>query len=229
MPATTTTAAVVPSDEQTSALTEEAAQVQVTPPPKLRRRPLQALLAVTLIIVGALLAVWVWTAATENVPVVAVREGVMRGEQIAAADLMVVQINPDPALRTVPGAQLESFVGQRAARDLSAGTLLSPEAVTDEVVPGAGRSVVGLALGPGLLPGEPLAVGDAVRVIGTVGQGNPADLEEQVAFRAEVAGVSVSETGQAMVSVLVAEGQAGEVAKWAAAGRVALVLDSREG
>lgn len=227
----TTTRAAAPPGGQTPEVKGDAAQsqAQVTPPPNLRRRPLQALLAVTLVITGAVLAVWAWTATTENVPVVAVREGVMRGEQITAADLMVVQINPDPALRTVPGGQLETFVGQRTARDLSTGTLLSPEAVADEVVPGTGRSVVGLALDPGSLPGEPLAVGDAVRVVGTVGQGDPAELEEEITFPAEVAGVSVSETGQAVVSVVVDEDQAGEAAKWAAAGRVALVLDSREG
>lgn len=224
MTATTTS---VPQG-QSPTETQEDTSGQVTAPPKLRRRPVQALLALALVIAGALLAVWAWTAATDNVPVVALRETVPRGEQIAAEDLMVVQVNPDPALRTVAGDQLESFVGQRAGLDLSAGTLLSPEAVTDEVVPAAGRSVVGLALAPGSLPGEPLQVGDRVRVVGTAGQGDPATLSDPVEIAAEVAGVSLSATGQAIVSVVVDEARAGEVATWAAAGRVALVLDSSE-
>lgn len=224
MTATTTSA----PHGQSPAETQDVGAGQVTPPPKLRRRPVQALLAVALVIAGALLAVWAWTAATDNVPVVALRDTVPRGGQITTEDLMVVQVNPDPALRTVPGDQLESFVGQRAGLDLSAGTLLTPEAVTEEVVPAAGRSVVGLALAPGSLPGEPLQVGDRVRVVGTAGQGDPAELSDPVEIPAEVADVSVSETGQAVVSVVVAEGQAGEVATWAAAGRVALVLDSSE-
>lgn len=200
----------------------------VMAPPKLRRRPVQALLALALVIAGALLAVWAWTASTDSVPVVALRETVPRGEQIAAEDLMVVQVNPDPALRIVPGDQLDSFVGQRAGLDLSAGTLLSPDAVTDEIVPAADSSVVGLALAPGSLPGEPLQVGDRVRVIGTAGQGDPAELPDPVEISAEVANVGPSETGQAIVSVIVDEARAGQVATWAAAGRVALVLDSSE-
>ena len=141
---------------------------------------------------------------------------------------MVVQVNPDPALRTVPGDRLASFVGQRAGLDLSAGTLLSPDAVAEEVIPGAGQSVVGLALLPGSLPGEPLQVGDRVRVVLTAGQGDPAAMSDPVEIPAEVAGVSVSETGQAIVSVVLDEARAGEAATWAAAGRVAVVLDSSE-
>ncbi|WP_237768060.1 SAF domain-containing protein [Serinicoccus sp. CNJ-927] len=200
----------------------------MTAPPKLRRRPIQVLLALALVIAGALLAVWAWSAATDNVSVVALRETVPRGSQIGAEDLMVVQVNSDPALRTVPGDQLESFVGQRAGLDLSAGTLLSPDVVVEEVVPGAGQSVVGLALAPGSLPGEPLQVGDRVRVVGTAGQGDPAQVSDPVEIPAEVANFSVSETGQVILSVVLDETRAGEAATWAAAGRVAVILDSSE-
>jgi hypothetical protein len=178
------------------------------------------------------LAVWVYLSNTDSVSAVAVRDTVMRGETITAADLMSVQVTPDPALQVVPGAALESFVGHRAARDLSAGTLLTREAITEQVVPGQGQSVVGLALTAELMPGEPLQVGDRVRVVATPGQaGDPATFESaDTLFPAEVVDVATSvESAQTVVSVLVPEGDAAQIAQWASAGRAALVLDSREG
>ncbi|AXH96023.1 hypothetical protein DV701_07685 [Ornithinimicrobium avium] len=201
-------------------------------PPKLRRRPLLALVGLGLVVTGALLAVWVYLSNTDATSAVAVRDTVMRGETITAADLMTVQVTPDPALQLVPAGDLDSFVGQRAARDLSAGALLTPDAAAAQVVPGAGESVVGLALTSGLMPGEPLMVGDRVRVVGTPGQaGDPAAFESaDTVFAAEVVGVTASlESPQTVVSVLVPEQDAAQIAQWASAGRAALVLDSREG
>jgi hypothetical protein len=209
-----------------------AGPAAVAAPPKLRRRPLLALAGLGLVVMGALLAVWVYLSSTDATSAVAVRETVMRGETITAADLMTVQVTPDPALQLVPAGDLDSFVGQRAARDLSAGTLLSPDAAAGQVVPAAGESVVGLALTPALMPGEPLMVGDRVRVVATPGQaGDPAAFDSaDTVFGAEVVGVAGSaETGQTVVSVLVPQQDAPQIAQWASAGRAALVLDSREG
>jgi hypothetical protein len=204
----------------------------VATPPKLRRRPLLALAGLGLVVMGALLAVWVYLSNTDATSAVAVRDTVMRGKTITASDLMTVQVSPDPALQIVPAADLDTFVGQRAARDLSAGALLTPDAVAEQVVPGTGESVVGLALTAELMPGEPLLVGDRVRVVATPGQaGDPATFEAaDTVFRAEVVGVAVSvESAQTVVSVLAPEQDAAQIAQWASAGRAALVLDSREG
>lgn len=204
----------------------------VAAPPKLRRRPLLALAGLGLVVTGALLAVWVYLSNTELVSAVAVRDTVMRGETITAADLMSVQVTPDPVLQVVPGAEVASFVGQRAARDLSAGTLLTREATAEQVVPGTGQSVVGVALTAQLMPGDPLQVGDRVRVVATPGQaGDPATFESaNTLFPGEVVGVAASvESAQTVVSVLVPEGDAAQIAQWASAGRAAVVLDSREG
>lgn len=219
-----------PPSPDTAASTREHAAVAA--PPKLRRRPLLALAGLALVVLGALLAVWVYLSSTDSVSAVAVRDTVMRGETITAADLMSVQVTPDPALQVVPATELNSFVGQRAARDLSAGTLLTPGATTGQVVPGVGQSVVGLALTVELMPGEPLQVGDRVRVVATPGQaGDPATFESAgTVFAAEVVAVTTSiESARTVVSVLVPEGDAAQVARWASTGRAALVLDSREG
>ncbi|WP_238154418.1 SAF domain-containing protein [Ornithinimicrobium sufpigmenti] len=204
----------------------------VPAPPKLRRRPVMALAGLGLVVMGALLVVWVYLSSTDTTSAVAVRDTVMRGETITAADLMTVQVTADPALQIVPAADLDAFIGQRAARDLSAGTLLTPAAAVQEVLPGAGESVVGLALTAELMPGEPLVVGDRVRVVATPGQaGDPATFESaDTVFPANVVGVSASvESARTVVSVLVAEQDAAQIARWASTGRAALVLDSREG
>ncbi|WP_122263700.1 hypothetical protein [Ornithinimicrobium cerasi] len=91
---------------------------------------------------------------------------------------------------------------------------------------------MGLALTSGLMPGEPLMVGDRVRVVATPGQaGDPAAFESaDTVFGAEVVGVTASvESPHTVVSVLVPEQNAAQIAQWASAGRAALVLDSREG
>ncbi|SOC51228.1 SAF domain-containing protein [Ornithinimicrobium cerasi] len=209
-----------------------AGPATVAAPPKLRRRPLLALAGLGLVVMGALVAVWVYLSNTETTSAVAVRDTVMRGETVTAADLMTVQVTPDPALQLVPAGDLDSFVGQRAARDLSAGALLTPDGAAEQVVPGADESVVGLALTSGLMPGEPLMVGDRVRVVATPGQaGDPAAFESaDTVFGAEVVGVAASvESPHTVVSVLVPEQDAAQIAQWASAGRAALVLDSREG
>lgn len=210
----------------------QAETVPVAAPPKLRRRPLLALAGLGLVVMGSLLAVWVYLSNTDAISAVAARDTVMRGEMITAADLMTVQVTADPALQLVPAVDLDSYVGQRAARDLSAGALLTPDAASDQLVPSAGESVVGLALTPALMPGEPLMVGDRVRVVATPGQaGDPATFESaDIVFAAEVVRVTASgESAQTVVSVLVPEQDAARVAQWASAGRAALVLDSRVG
>lgn len=205
----------------------------VPPPPKLRRRPLVALTGLALVVLGALGAAWVYLATSQTSEVLVMRSTVMRGEVIGPEDLAVAQVGADPAVQVVPGDQLGQMVGKRAALDLAAGSLLSTAAVTEVLVPAGGQSVVGVALTPALMPGEPLLPGDSVRVVMTSGgQNDPAELDGTVLAQAEVVSVttpSLEMGGQgAVVSLLVAEGQAPTVAQYAASSRVALVLDSRE-
>jgi hypothetical protein len=101
--------------------------------------------------------------------------------------------------------------------------------VTDAVGPATGESIVGIALGIGQLPAEPLRPGDRVRLVLTpVAQGEVTT--SQVAIDALVQGVtSPAADGQTVVVDLVVPApRAPEVAALAGTGRVALVLDSRE-
>jgi len=125
---------------------------------------------------GALLAGFAWTATSTTQSVLAVRTAVERGGVIAQDDVMTVQVSADPALAPVPASQASAVVGQRAATDLAAGTLLTREQVSDTVLPAAGMSIVGVGLPSAQMPGEPLLVGDRVRVVATPGAARSTDV-----------------------------------------------------
>jgi hypothetical protein len=198
------------------------------PPPKLRRRPALVAAAVAAICLGGLLGAWAWTSTTSTQEVLVARTEIPRGAVIEAGDLARARVNPDPALNPVPASRLEELVGQRAALDIAAGTLLTPATVDDQVVPEDGTSVVGVALLPGQAPGLDLQAGDRVRVVLTPGVDG--ELVDSPAFTvAEVAAVRhIPETGQTVVDVLVPAAEATVLAARVATGNVALVLDSRE-
>ncbi len=196
---------------------------------KLRRRPVYIIASVAALLLGALAGVWLWTSATSTVEVVVARTTVHRGSVITAADIAVVRVNVDPTVVTVPASQASSLVGKRAALDIATGGLLTPADVATTLVPGKGMTVVGLALGKGMLPAIPMQAGDLVRVVQTPGSQGQVSDGVPVTIPATVVGVSQSADGQAMlVDLLVSSDQAPDLASRAATGKVAVVLDSRE-
>lgn len=204
-------------------------QAAVTPAPKLRRRPVLVAASLAAVILGALLGAWAWSSSSNTHEVVALRQTITRGETIRQSDLMTVQVGLDPALKTIPGDRMRSLVGQRAAMDMAAGSLITAENVTKAVLPAEGMSVVGVALPPSLMPGETLFAGDRVRIVATPGQQGDVGQEPPESIAATVVGLHPNaENGQTVVSLEVPEGQAAELAARAATGKVALVLDSRE-
>jgi hypothetical protein len=192
--------------------------------PKLSRRPFLVVLAVVLLVAGAMAGGLLWASATKAGEVVVVRQGVARGAVITAQDLGTIRVGVDPSLSTVPADQLDSLVGRRASADLTAGTLLAASQVSETVVPGPGESVVGVPISPGLMPVEPLASGDAVRLVhsGEV----PSDSTPTDPVTAKVLRVTPGDT-QTVVDVIVTADKAVQLAQWAGSGKIALILDSR--
>lgn len=200
-------------------------------PVRVRRRKGLLLGSAGSVLLGAVAAVWLFTSATDRVEVVAVRDTVTRGATITAEDLVVVRLGVDPAVPAVLARDAETLVGKRAAVDIAAGGLVTRSSVTDALVPGKGLTVVGLALGKGMLPSVPLKNGDAVRIVQAPGTAPAAGVGESapVTTPATVVAVARAADNQStLVDVLVAEGAAPELAARALAGKVAVVLDSRE-
>jgi len=204
----------------------------LTPPPKLRRRPVLVVASIAVVCLGALLGVFAWSSVSDGHQVVAARSTIARGQVITRDQLVVVRVGVDPALTPVPAEQIDSLVGKRAALDVAAGSLLTTAAVTDKALPGAGVSVVGVAVGPGGMPGTALMSGDRVRVVLTPGAQGTVSSGEQKTLSATVVSVAASGDGgpgtQTVVSVLVPESDAATLASWASTGKVAVILDSRE-
>ncbi|MCA0296521.1 MAG: SAF domain-containing protein [Actinobacteria bacterium] len=205
-----------------------APDAQILPPSRHKRRPIWLAAAVLLVALGSLGVWFVVSNLRDTVAVVALRNDVPRGTAITAQDLTTVDINPEPALRTVPASQLAQVVGKQAAVDLPAGTLLSPAGIADTITPPAGQSVVGLALDPGQMPAIELKVGDKVRIISTPkDQDDPPTTAPVVTVSAEVvSSTPLADTSKTRVDVLVSEQDAAKVAAISATNRVALILDN---
>jgi hypothetical protein len=198
------------------------------PPPRLRRRPSLVVASALLVILGALASAWAYSSLGNAQEVLAVRSDVSRGRTITAEDLQVVRIGLDPALHVVRAADAGSLVGRQAAVDLRAGQLLVPSALTSEVVPGRGKSAVGLSLTPAQMPSEPLLAGDEVRIVSTPGSQGEVGTTRPVVYRGQVIGVSErGADGATSVTVQVDADAAPDLAARSASGKVALVLDSR--
>ncbi|WP_082599406.1 SAF domain-containing protein [Nocardioides sp. Root151] len=196
---------------------------------KARRRPWVFALMASLVAAGALGVAFVFTSVNDTQEVLVVSSDIKRGETIEAGDLAIVRVSVDPALTPVPGSQKAELEGSRAAVDLWAGTLLTEQAIADNLVPGEGESLVGISLTPAQMPSEPLYGGDVVRIVTTPGDQGEITDKEPVSIEATVVGVSrVEETGETVVDVSVPESEAADLAARAATGRVALVLDARE-
>lgn len=137
---------------------------------------------------------------------------------------------PDAVLATISAERLDEVVGLRAPADLETGSLLTEASVTPAAVRAADQAVVGVALSPGQLPGEPLLPGDVIVIVETPGAGEaapataPAEVEATVLQTHPAAGPS----DQVVVDVVVPADRAAELAARVATGRVGVVSMPRE-
>lgn len=211
-------------------ITEAKLEPAVAAPPKQRRRPALIGLGVALVALGGLGAAWLATSVSTTVEVIAVREGIARGELITADDLTTASINADPALDPVPESRLDEVVDRYAAFDLPAGTLITEGSFSGTVQPAEGEAMVGVAVTSGQLPREPLRPGDVILVVDTPNPQDDPPSSTPDSIEATVVSSTVEEeTGQRIVDVVLPEVRAADLAARVATGRVSVVLRSRAG
>jgi len=195
-----------------------------------RRSPKLIALAVAMVAVGALVAAYAVTLVGSSRHYLAVAEPVAVGAEITAADLTIVRLTTDPALRPIPAGDAGRVVGRYAAVNLVPGTLLVAEHLTDEPVPGPGQSLVPVGLREDRQPVGHLTPGTAVRLVAVPssssgGGGDPSDLP---IFDATVVDVRSPEsrTGgtTVVVNVAVADDDAAAVAALAATNRLMILV-----
>jgi hypothetical protein len=204
-----------------------ATSAQVGSPPKLRRRPILICLAIALIAVGGLGAAWLTTAIGNTHSVIALGKNVPRGAVIKASDLTLASINIDPVLHVMPATARNQLIGKRAAIDLAAGSLVTPDSVTNQTIPQRGQSLVGVTLTSAQMPAIKLKTGDNIRFIATPRTQDAQPTGKTSAISATVVDTRTSsDSGPATVDVTVPSIDAAPLAALAATGRIALILDS---
>jgi SAF domain len=182
-----------------------------------------------LVALGALAFLFVSARMNETSEVIAVVNDLERGSLIGADDVAVASVVTDPRLAPVPANRIEDVIGLRASTDLVAGTLLTDASLAAEVIPGDGQTVVGVALLPAQMPGEPLLAGDTILIVDTPAAGEAPPSETPAAIEATVLRThSRAEAEQVVVDVVVPRDQALDLAARVATGRIGVVLESRE-
>jgi hypothetical protein len=164
--------------------------------------------------------------------VVAVGSTVYRGSAVKASDLTIVTVGSTPGIRTVPAEQLQSLVGQRAAVDLMAGSILPVDAIGPVVLPAAKRALVGISLAAGRSPQGFLIPGSSVRLVAVPPVGAEptyADKYTNLAIQAKV--VDANPVGDGLATLLnvdVGADQAATVGTLAAQNRLVVVRDAEQ-
>lgn len=212
---------------RTGSAPEQAALIPL--PPKSRRRWGLFSAGVLVTCLGVLGSVYLYNSSTTAVPVVAANRTIERGQAIERDDLVVIRVEKDPALQTVPGRDLDSLVGQRVLYDVAEGSILTPKSVGEKNQPGQGMSLVAVPVSATMVPAG-LMAGDRVQFV-PVGSGQPGAGQPGAAepVSAEVVEVRTESSGSAKVVVeaTVSEGSAAALASMAG-NDVAVVLESRD-
>lgn len=221
-----------PRPSETPSPAAAAAPVLPSGGPRKRYRPARIALAVVLMAVVGLGALYLYRSASQSSAVVQVRSNIARGTVIKPADLTSVTIGSTPGVPTVPADQLPAMVGKRALWDLTAGTLLAPGQVTDDPQPAKGRTQVGLQLTPGrTVPGD-LPPGTLLRLVVTAPDGNPqfnSGTSNGTSFAAVLVGLAGAPDGVNTLTTVDADAkQATTIAQLAAQGRLVVVVDSSQ-
>ena len=185
------------------------------PPPARQRNNRRLALGAGIVVASALAAMALYGGG-ERQAVLAVVRPVAAGAPITAADLAVVHLEVDPALRPLPARRRAAVVGRRAGVDLVAGTLLTAAHLAHGPAVGPTEAVVGLALEAERVP-DGLRPGDRVLVV-VAGEAAPLATPGRVAALSHASG----DDGTAAVSVIVPLPSAPDVAAAGGDGRVSV-------
>jgi len=190
-----------------------------------------AIVGVAAVVVGALVALALYTNLDRRQTVLAVRRPVAAGGVIAVEDLYQVRVSPAAGITPIPVSRSTTVVGRTAAVPLVQGTLLVQAQLGSAATLQAGQAIVGLALKPGQAPAS-LRAGTRVEVIDTVKATNAGDQPRPVVLSSSAVvtpsdgdgAAKASSNGTTLVSLTLPAGDAPAVAAAGKDGRVSLVV-----
>lgn len=196
-----------------------------------KRSAPMAIVGVGAVVVGALIALALYSGLDRRQTVLAVGRSVPAGGVITAEDLYQVKVAPAAGITPVPVSRADTVVGQTAAVGLVKGTLVVKEQLGSPSTLQPGQAVVGLALKPGQAPAT-LRPGTRVEVIDTVKPTNAGDQPRPVVLTASAVvsppdgdtQAKPTANGITLVSLILPAADAPAVAAAAMDGRVSLVV-----
>ena len=188
------------------------------------RKPLLAVVALILILVGGAGAGLLVLRSGQKVAAIEISQQVNAGQQFTAQDFTQVQVPKTGGLSYVPWDQASQVLNFVAKTGIPAGTLLTPNMVTSSSNSLAGMDQVGVSLKAGTMPVS-LEVGDHVALYSlTRDDACQTTANSVVAPDARILAVSSTGAGSALITVAVTQGTASQVLCTSAAGTLGAVL-----
>lgn len=200
------------------------ARARALAPSTKRRMPWIAL--GLLLVFGSGLAFAAWSRATSTrVAVLVTSHDVAAGQTVSDDMVTTTEVEVGPGVPTLSAGARAAVVGQVARGPIPAGTLLSPQMVTDGGAVPAGQAVVGAVLAPGAYPTAALRPGDPVELIEAAASGDSS--EPRVLGAARVWAITSPDGPGAsglFVSLLVPQDRSADATNAAARQQLRLVL-----
>jgi hypothetical protein len=188
------------------------------------RKPLLAVVALILILVGAAGAGLLVLRSGQKTAAVELSQQVTAGQQFTAQDFTQVQVPANTGLSFVPWNQASQVLNFVAKTTIPVGTLLTPAMVTTGANSLAGLDRVGVSLKVGAMPVS-LNVGDHVELYALTRSATCQSVADTIVEQnAPVVAVSSSGAGSALITVAVQPDTAGQLLCAAAAGSLGAVL-----
>ncbi len=144
--------------------TKSAAARDRVPSAPRRRRPTLAVVAVLLIVGGALIAGLLALRMDDRVMVLVANKDIPAGQQITAADLSTTKVSYDQ-VSLVPEDQADVVIGTYTEVNIEQGQLIDAAMLTRSTPLSADRAIVGVTLASGRVPLSKINPGDKVLVV----------------------------------------------------------------
>jgi hypothetical protein len=171
-------------------------------------------------------AAWSQTTSSRSPVLVAARE-IGAGETVEVDAVGTADVGAGPGASTVPASDLDLVVGRVTRGPIPAGTVLSPDMVSDGDAVPAGQAVIGAVLASGAYPTAALRPGDPVRMVATATTGaDPTAVPKELGTGRVWAVTTPDAPGAAglFVSLLVPEDRAAGASDAAARQQLRLIL-----
>lgn len=142
------------------------------------KRPALALLALLLVLVGALGSALLVYRTGNRVQVLVASDTIRQGQQVTEDDFGIAEIAFEDGAQVVSADSLDRFVGSQAVSTIPAGSLVSGQMFTPSELAPAGAQQVGVVVTSPGRPSDAVEAGDIVRVFATAQESAVAAAED---------------------------------------------------